>query len=263
MTPHEVRGPGRPAARGEPHLPVRRLSRAGLVLAAGLLVLVGCSSATSSSAGATPPGGASPIATTTAAPSGTAPSAPAQSQAATTADVIPPGRKVADGSGGPPTYTFREEWRKALVTAQAWRGSAFLISAAGDMVNDDGIPSHWTCIFLDAPKAQTILIVEIDPWGVIGPTREITGDDASSFVDASALRIPYAVIDSDTAVATGKTAVAAQLDLATTKEPRIALGFSITDGTGPFWTYSVFRKTTAEYVAARLDALTGAVISVK
>ena len=228
-----------------------------------LLVLSGCSSATSSPAGTAPPGGASPTATATPASSGTTSNEPVQSPASTAGDTIPPGRKIADGSGGPATYTFREEWRAALVKAEAWRSGAYLISATGDMVNDDGVPSHWAFVFIDSPKAQSVLLLEIDPWLVIGPSREITGDDAGSFVDASALRIPYAVIDSDTAVGLGKTSLAKTLDLAGTTEPRLGLGFSIIDGSGPSWTYTVFAKAAAEYVSARVDALTGTVVQVK
>jgi len=193
-----------------------------------------------------------------------APSDPAAGAAAASAaepgGTIPPGRSIAEGGGGPLQYTFREEWRKALVQAQAWRTGAYLISAAGDMVNDDGVPSHWALVFIDRVDADAVLLLEVDPWGAITSTREVTGDGVRSFVDAAAKPIPYAVVDSDTAVGAGKAALAARVDLANTRDPRIGLSFAATDGSGPYWTYTLFDEATGDYVSARLDALNGTVI---
>jgi hypothetical protein len=71
--------------------------------------------------------------------------------------------------------------------------------------------------------------------------------------------MPYAIIDSDTAVGLGKTALASRYDLAKTKDPRIGLNFSLVDGSGPFWTYTLFDESTATYVSVQIDALTGEV----
>jgi len=172
---------------------------------------------------------------------------------------IPAGRGIAEGGGGPLSYTFREEWRRALAAAQNWRSGAYLISASGDFVNDDGVPSQWTVAFIDKADADAVLVGEIDPWGKVTATREVTGDGVSSFVGQYTKRMPYAIMDSDTAVGLGKTALASRYDLAKTKDPRIGLNFSLVDGSGPFWTYTLFDESTATYVSVQIDALTGEV----
>ena len=173
---------------------------------------------------------------------------------------IPPGRKISEGGGGPVQYTFREEWRRALAEAQRWRDGAYLITAAGEMVNDEGVPSHWALAFIDAPDADAVLLVEIDPWGKVTQAREITGDGVGSFVDAHTQRMPVDVIDSDTAVGLGKAALASRYDPARTRDPRLGLHFSSSDASGPYWTYMLFNEATAEYVSAKIDALTGEVL---
>jgi hypothetical protein len=225
-----------------------------LVIAAALALSVsGCAG-----------GGASPV------PSHGASPAPA-SQAAhssvtgtpvagqTALDDIPPGRGIAEGGGGPMSYTFREEWRRARAAAQNWRSGAYLVSGVGSFVNDDGVPSSWTFDFVDKVSPDVVLVVEIDPWGKVTATREVTGTGVSSLVGPHAARIPYAVIDSDAAVGVAKVPLASRYDLATTRDPRIALSFSVVDGSGPYWTYTVFHVPTAAYVSAQIDALTGAV----
>jgi len=226
----------------------RGIRAAALASAFAVFALAGCGSG-----GAAPTGGAGK---TGAGPTGTAaPSTTGQSLD----DEIPPGREIAEGGGGPAQYTFREEWRRGLAEAQKWRSGAYLIGAAGDMVNDDGVPNHWALDFIDKADADAVLKVEIDPWGAVTQTREVTGDGVSSFVDQHTKRIPYDIIDSDKAVELGKAALASRHDLAMTKDPRIGLGFSSLDGSGPFWTYTLFDESTAEYVSARIDALTGEV----
>ncbi len=172
---------------------------------------------------------------------------------------IPPGRSISEGGGGPTQYTFREEWRTALAEARKWRSGAYLISASGDMVNDEGVPNHWSLSFIDKADADAVLLVEVDPWGKITETREVTDDGVGSFVDTFTNRLPYDVIDSDKAVQIGKAALAARYDLAATKDPRIGLNFSVLDGSGPYWSYSLFHQPTAEYVSAQIDARTGEV----
>ena len=240
----------------------RGMWAAALASAFAVFVLAGCGSG-----GAAPTGGAGD---TGGGPTGTAaPSAAAQPSPAATAEPItggqtldgeiPPGREIAEGGGGPTQYTFREEWRRALAEARKWRSGAYLIGAGGDMVNDDGVPSHWSLDFIDRADAAAVLKVEIDPWGTITRTREVTGDGVSSFVGPYTKMIPFGVIDSDEAVAIGTAAMATRYDLARTKDPRIGLGFSSLDGSGPYWTYTLFYESTAEYVSARIDALTGEV----
>jgi hypothetical protein len=45
-----------------------------------------------------------------------------------------------------------------------------------------------------------------------------------------------------------------------TRDPRLGLQFSSRDGSGPYWTYTLFDEATAEYVSAEIDALTGRVL---
>jgi hypothetical protein len=223
-----------------------------LALAFAVLALAGCGS------GATTGGTASqgPAATKSGAPVPTsAPSATGQALN----DDIPPGRGIADSGGGPLWYTFREEWRRARADAQKWRSGAYLITATGDYVNDDGLPNSWSLKFIDRPDADAVLLVDIDPWGKVTQTRQVTGDGVISFVDQYTKRMPYAIIDSDTAVGLGKAALASQYPLAKTNDPSLSLNFSRLDGSGPYWTYMLFYESTAEYVSAQIDALTGAV----
>jgi hypothetical protein len=239
-------------------------------LAFSALALVGCAT-----------GGASPrtvgqrsgapvasvgwvAATTTAAAATTAAASTAATNAsatagATLADDIPPGRSIAEGGGGPLSYTFREEWRRARAEAQKWRSGAYLITASGNYVNDDGEPNSWTLKFIDKANADAVLLVDIDPWGKVTQTRELSGSGVASFVGQYTKRIPYSIIDSDTAVGIGKAALAANYPLDKTNDPSLALNFSEVDGSGPYWTYMLFYESTAEYVSARIDALTGAV----
>jgi hypothetical protein len=194
-------------------------------------------------------------------PPGTGPiPGPAPGGASTTASQIPPGREIAEGGGGPVQYTFREEWRRALPTAQTWRAGACLVTAVGDMVNDDGVPSSWRLTFLDEASPDAVLLVVIDAWGKVTDRREVTGNEATALVGEFTKRIPYDVIDSDQAVTAGRDALAANYALAKTKDPRIALNFSNTDGSGPYWSYILFYESTAEYVTARIDAFTGKVV---
>lgn len=173
---------------------------------------------------------------------------------------IPPGREISEGGGGPVQYTFREEWRRALAAAQRWRSGAYLIAAAGDQVNDEGVPSHWSLDFIDKVDADAVLIVEIDPWGTITRSREVTGEGVVSFVDSHTNRMPYDVLDSDAAVQRAKAALASRYDLGRTKDPRIGLHFSALDGSGPYWSYTMFDASTAEYISAKIDARSGEVM---
>jgi hypothetical protein len=88
---------------------------------------------------------------------------------------------------------------------------ADLITATGDYVNDDGLPNSWSLKFIDSPDAGAVLLVDIDPWGKVTQTRQVTGDGVISFVDHYTRQIPYAIIDSDTAVGLGKAALAPQV----------------------------------------------------
>jgi len=230
--------------------PIAAVFRIGALAAALALAVAGCGGAVWS----VPPASQSGHSAATGTPvSGTG--TPVSGQ--TALDDIPPGRGIAEGGGGPMTYTFREEWRRARPAAQTWRSGAYLVSAGGDFVNDDGVPSSWTFRFVDRASPDAVLLVEMDSWGHVTQTREITGSGATSLVGPHAARIPYAIIDSDTAVASGKATLTSRYDLAKTRDPRIDLGFSDVDGSGPYWTYTVFYEPTAVYLSPQIAALTG------
>jgi hypothetical protein len=222
-------------------------SVAGLVLAS--VLLAGCDS------GTVPGVSWAPLQSSTATASllGTG----STSAGASTCVDIPPGRGIAEGGGGPLNYTFREEWRRARAEAQTWRSGAYLISASGQYVNDDGVPSSWTTVFIDRANADAVRIVEIDPWGKVTSTRTVTGSGIGSFVDANTGRIPCGIIDSDTAVRLGKAALATGRDLSKSKDPRLGLSFSSVDGSGPWWSYSLLYS--GSYITATINALTGVV----
>ena len=174
---------------------------------------------------------------------------------------IPPGREIAEGGGGPIQYTFREEWRRALAEAQAWREGAYLYEALGRYVNDEGVPSEWRMSFVAGPAAEAdaVLIVTIDPWGQVTETEEMT-ESLSSHVSEFDQPVPVEVLDSDEAVTLGRAALGSMYDLGKAQDPYVAIGLSELDGTGPFWRYGFFYPPSAEYYLARLDAVTGEVV---
>ena len=221
-------------------------------------LVVGCASATSSTAPSS--SAASQGAVDSTGTPGSVATATASVQTST--GDIPPGRGIAEGGGGPMSYTFREEWRRARAEAQKWRSGAYLISGSGQYVNDDGVPNSWSLRFIDKTDADAVLLVDIDPWGKVTQTRQITGGGVVSFVGQYTQRMPYDIIDSDKAVELGKTALAAKYNLAKTKEPSLGLNFSELDGSGPYWTYTLFYESTAEYVSVHVHAVTSAVTPV-
>ena len=172
------------------------------------------------------------------------------------ANVIPPGRSFAEGGGGPLTYTFREEWRRALAQAQAWDASAYLVDASGNFVNNDGVPSSWAFNFVGQSGIK-VLRLEIDPWGKITASHEVSGEAAQSLIGVNAKPIPYQIIDSDQAVTIGESTMAARYDLLKTRDPSLGLRYSEADGSGPYWTYTLFYQPAASYVSTRIEALTG------
>jgi hypothetical protein len=179
--------------------------------------------------------------------------------ASSTAD-IPAGHSFAEGGGGPLTYTFREEWRRARDAARAWRPAAYLVSASGNYVNDDGVPSYWTMDFVDRPDPDAALVVEIDPWGKVTGTHVVTSETVSSLLGPHATTIPYGVIDSDQAVGLGEGALKTLYNPAKTNSPSIALRYSEQDGSGPYWTYTLFYQPSAQYVSAQINAISGDVL---
>ncbi len=172
---------------------------------------------------------------------------------------IPPGSEFAEGGGGPLSYSFREEWRRALPEAQKWRSGAYLISAVGEYVNNDGVPSEWRFSFIDSDNPDALLWVTIDPWGNVTNTEEKTGDAVSANVSKFDKPVPYEIIDSDEAVRIATEVLGERYDLADTKEPLIGLGWSVMGGGGPYWNYNLFYSPTAEYISAQINALTGEV----
>jgi len=228
---------------GRTHSSRRALAALGLVA----VFAVACGASGSTKA----PGGSPQAATAApATPVASSPADPGPDQA------IPPGREIAEGGGGPVQYTFREEWRRALAEAQKWRSGAYLVKAVGQQVNDEGVPSSWAFAFIDKADADAVLRVEIDPWGKVTETEEVTGEGVISFVDQYTVRIPYDVIDSDEVVTIGKAALAAVYDPLKTKDPLIALGANKITGGALHWTYMLFYESTAEYVSALIDPLT-------
>ena len=213
------------------------------------LVLTGCGG---SSFGPTPGTSISPGGTPLASTQGTT--------STSNADDIPPGRAIPEGGGGPNSYTFREEWRRARTAAQTWRAGAHLVSATGQYVNDDGEPNSWFMVFVDPGNLNAALTIDIDPWGKVTDREEVTGEGLISFINKYTKSIPYRIIDSDQAVQIGKADLATRYNLNKTKEPSLSLNFSRTDGSGPYWTYMLFYNSTAEYVSSRINALTGEVM---
>jgi len=169
---------------------------------------------------------------------------------------IPPGRAISDG-GGPAQYTFREEWRRALAAARQWRSGAYLINASGNQVNDQGVPSYWIMAFIDKAAADAVFRIEIDPWGKVTRTNEITGSSVTSFVDEFTTRIPYDVIDSDQVVTVAAAALGAKYDLAKTSDPAVAIGSTAVSGGELRWTYMLLYSPTADYVSVAVDPTSG------
>ncbi len=251
MTRRQVLDPNgcSPCARnGRASSALRAVAALGLVA----VLALGCGASGSTTAPADTPGATAPGATT---------AAPATPVASSPADPglnqdIPPGREISEGSGGPVSYTFREEWRRALAEAQKWRSGAYLVKAVGQDVNDDGVPSYWAFAFIDKAEADAVLRIEIDPWGKVTETEEVTGEGVISFVDEYTKRIPYDVIDSDEVVTIGKAALAAVYSPLKTRDPLIALSANEITGGALHWTYMLFYESTAQYVSALIDPLT-------
>ncbi|MDZ4063380.1 MAG: hypothetical protein U1E22_01820 [Coriobacteriia bacterium] len=180
-------------------------------------------------------------------------------EAAQDVDLIPAGRAIPEGGGGPNSYTFREEWRRALPEAQKWRIGAYLISAVGDYINNEGVPSEWRFSFISDRDPGELLFLYMDPWGKVTRTEELADDEMLSNVSEYDKSMPYEVIDSDQAVQIATETLGARYNLADTKDPRIALGWSAIDGSGPYWEYTLFDNATATYISAQIDARTGVV----
>ena len=110
---------------------------------------------------------------------------------------------------------------------------------------------------------MALLWIYIDPWGNVTETREETGDAVTSNVSEYDDPLPYDVIDSDQAVTVATGALAAQYGADKLRDPRIALGWSALDGSGPYWEYVVFYTSNANYITVRIDALSGEVVSLQ
>lgn len=230
-------------------------SRRVCAVALAILVVAGCSGSASSPTVSGP----GPSSAPTAAPGSGAAGSPTPAASAAADGSIPPGREISEGGGGPKQYTFREIWRRALALVQAsWRPQAYLLTATGNQVNDEGVPDYWSLLFAD-PAADAVLLLDIDGYARETERHEVTGEGLSSFLGTGARKVPYAVIDSDQAAAVGKADLTLRYNLAKTKDPRLALGYSAKDESGPWWTYSLFFTSTAEYVVSTIDALTGTV----
>ena len=238
---------------------MRASSRASVASAAGLLPALLLAFALAGCGGGQATPAPTPVETGAASASGAAAASAVPTAAATALDDIPPGRAIPEGGGGPSSYTFREEWRRARAEAQRWRAGAYLVAASGNFVNDDGVPSSWTLDFTDGTSPVVAFMVGIDPWGKVTETHEVAGDAAVSLLGPNAGRIPYGIIDSDKAVGLGKADLSSRYDLGKTNAPSLGLRYSEVDGGGPYWTYTLFYEPAADYIPARMDALTGAV----
>ena len=168
------------------------------------------------------------------------------------AESIPPGRSFAEGGGGPNSYTFREEWRRASQEAQKWRPGAFLVTASGPNVNNDGVPSSWSMRFVNAIPTDEILVVEIDPWGTITRKHTIRTAEITDQLQPGDAQIPFGIMDSDAAVAKGEEALSGGMS----SNARLLLSFA-RDHTGPYWSY-VVEGPDSQLATARINALTGA-----
>jgi hypothetical protein len=168
---------------------------------------------------------------------------------------IPPGSTFTEGGGGPKSYTFREEWRRALIVAKQWRPGAYLVTASGNNVNDDGVPSGWALTFADAIPTDELLVVHVDPWGQVTSKRTFKTAVVMDLLQPGDAKIPFGIMDSDAAVTAARAALSAKYDLSATKNPTIGLSFA-RDGRGPYWTYYV-EVSSPTYLTTRVDALTG------
>jgi len=167
---------------------------------------------------------------------------------------IPPGRSFSEGGGGPKSYTFREEWRRASVVARQWREGAYLVTASGQNVNVDGVPSSWTMMFVDAIPTDEILFVEIDPWGAVTKKRTVKTAEVTDQLQPGDDRIPFGILDSDAAVTNGKDALSTA-NLPVSGNARLTLSY-FRDGSGPFWSYIVEGPSPSGTIV-RVNANTG------
>jgi hypothetical protein len=206
-----------------------------------------------------PAGTTAPSMSKNSSPSGTgAGNAGGTGVAVPNSQTIPPGRSFVEGGGGPRSYTFREEWRKALLVAQQWRRGAFLVTASGQYVNSDGVPSVWQVKFVDAIPADKILMIEIDPWGNVTSKREVDTSKVTDLLQPGDARIPFGVMDSDAAVTICRKALEAVNKAAATGNASMRLECRA-DKTGPWWICAI-EVPGDKYVTARVHALTGQVV---
>jgi len=219
---------------------------AGILLT--LAVAVGCTSPDTSvpSGGPAAPTGGASAATSSATtpPSGEGP-------VVVVPESIPDGRKIL--GDGNPEYTFLSLWKRAVPTALQWKGDAYLASASGSFVNDDGVPSEWMMVFRTRAAGSPDLRVWIDPWGKVTRTEKTPADDTYG-----TRAVMPGIVDSDAAVTVGRSALKNK-GVTTTKDPRLGLGFK--GDVGPFWYYVVL--SNGNYVTATIDALTGKATGVK
>jgi len=190
----------------------------------------------------------------TSATGGSATGETASGDAAPGATSIPQGRAFAEGGGGPESYTFREEWRRAVETASQWRSGAFLVTASGRNVNTDGVPSSWTMMFVDAIPTDEILFIEIDPWGKVTAKRTVDTAKVFDLLQPGDARIPFGVADSDVAVAKSVAALTAGGG-SRGGNATLTLAFA-RDHTGPYWTYMAEGPGSKRSVV-RVEAMTG------
>ncbi len=99
-------------------------------------------------------------------------------------DEIPDGKDVSVG-GAPPEFTFRTLWKKALRNAQLWSPKAFLVYAAGEFLNDKGVPSSWEMVFSKPEDDSECLRLTIDPWGKISERSVCDRGSCSGLVHIS------------------------------------------------------------------------------
>ena len=175
----------------------------------------------------------------TSAASGTGAQRPVDGPVVIVPQSIPDGRTIS-GEGNP-SYTFRSLWKIALAEALKWKPDAYLVSASGDFVNNDGVPSEWMMVFRTHAPGGKDFRIWIDPWGKITRSEE-TASDSTLGTQA----VMPTLIDSDEAVAAALPALSKTVAPEKTKDPKLGLGFK--DGAGPYWYYIVLETSNGNYV---------------
>lgn len=158
-----------------------------------------------------------------------------------------------------PSYTFREEWRRAIPVAwKQWDDAAYLVQAFGSYMNDEGVPSEWTMHFR-TPANSDIGTLKIDSWGTVTEWRVMP--DRSPNAGSAARAVPPSIIDSDEAVAIG-TARLAKYPRTSLTDPQLQLLWA-ESGTGIRWYYVVYHAKSSSFISVEIDAQSSKVVGLR